>query len=197
MTPLFLPFILIPGFEILTLGLVIVPITPTQQQANTLIQQANQLVTHSETEQAIELYREAMALQPDSPIYGAYNFPVGDMLMKLQRFTEAATAYQKAIAFVPEHAQAWCGLGQAQLMLGRYEEAVQSFQHGLTVEPDNAEAWYYSALAYGKLNDEQHARDSLQKALKLKPDWKAAAQQDDLLKKYLPTSKSRWQFWEA
>jgi tetratricopeptide (TPR) repeat protein len=169
-------------------------LTATEQQAYDLIKQANQLAA-AEPEQAISLYQAAMALLPDSPIMGAYNFPVGDMLFRLKRYSEAASAYQKAIDFVPEHAQAWCGLGQCQLMQGRYEDAVHSFEQSCSLESDNAEAWYYGALAYGKLGDDQHTRDCLQRALKLRPAWKAAAQQDALLKQYLST-KPRWQFWK-
>jgi tetratricopeptide (TPR) repeat protein len=169
-------------------------LTATEQQAYDLIKQANQLAA-AEPEQAVHLYQAAMALLPDSPIVGAYNLPVGDMLYRLQRYSEAAAAYQQAIDFVPEHAQAWCGLGQCQLRQGRYEDALHSCAQSRTLEPANAEAWYYSALAYGKLGDDQHARDCLQQALKLRPAWKAAAQQDSLLKQYLAT-KPRWQFWK-
>ncbi len=172
------------------------PLNP-QQQANELIKQGNALSKQGQTEAAIAQYREAMALMPGSPIYGAYNFPIGDMLFSLQRYREAATAYRQAIEFVPEHDQAWNSLGQCLLMTGDYEEAAQAFERSAALVPDDAARWYSAAQAYAKLNDEDRARACLKRALQLKPEWQAQAKQDTLLTNYLPAPKSRWQFWKT
>jgi tetratricopeptide (TPR) repeat protein len=152
------------------------------------------LSAQGQLDEAVAKYEAAIALVPDSPLYGAYYFPMGDMLVRLQRYREAATAYRKAVEFVPEHDQAWHSLGQCLLMTGDYEAAAQAFEQSAALVPQDAASWYSAAVAYAKLNDEEHARACLKRALQLQPDWKAQAEQDALLKQYLPVNKSRWPF---
>ena len=159
------------------------------QHPNELIKQANQCYGQGRYEEAIALYRQAIDLAPGSPIYRAYNFIIGEALMKMGRHQEAVSMLEQVVADVPEHDQAWCDLGQCLMVTGQYHEAVRAFGRCLEIAPETAEAWYYGAMVHARLGQGERAREYLRKALALKPAWKKQAQNDPLLKAYLPQSK--------
>lgn len=162
------------------------------QHPNELIKQANQYSSQGKYEEAIALYQQAIDLAPNSPIYAAYKFVVGEMLMQVGRHREAAQVLEEVVARTPEHDQAWCDLGQCLMVTGQYREAVRAFERCLEIAPETAEAWYYGAMVHARLGQSEQARRCLQKALSLKPAWKKQAQDDPLLKAYLPQSKRWW-----
>ncbi len=162
------------------------------QHPNELIKQANQCYGQGRYEEAIALYRQAIDLVPDSPIYRAYNFIIGEALMKMGRHQEAVSVLEQVVADVPEHDQAWCDLGQCLMVTGQYHEAVRAFGRCLEIAPETAEAWYCSAMVHARLGQSDQARQCLQKALSLKPAWRKQAQENALLKDYLPKGKTWW-----
>ncbi|MBC7227554.1 MAG: tetratricopeptide repeat protein [Thermoflexales bacterium] len=164
------------------------------QDPNELIKQANQCSSRGQYEEAIALYRQAIGLAPDSPIYAAYKFVIGEMLMNLGRHQEAVQVFGEVIAKTPEHDQAWCDLGQCLMVTGEYHRAAHAFERCLEIAPDTAEAWYYGAMVHAQLGQDEQAREYLRKALSLKPAWKKQAQSDPLLKAYLPQRKAWWKF---
>jgi|GEM_PF-1516891 len=161
------------------------------QQANALIKQANQLSGQKQYERAIALYRQAIDLVPDSPIYRAYYFIIGETLMKIGRYQEAVPALEQVVEDVPEHDQAWCDLGICLMLTAQYHEAARAFERCLEIAPETAEAWYYGAMVHARLGQGEQAREYLHKALSLKPAWKKQAQKDALLREYLP-HKAWW-----
>jgi len=165
---------------------------PKQSQANELIRRGGDFVEAGQLDQAIAAYREAIALLPGHPAYQSYRFVIGDMLFRLQRYEEAAREYQATVELVPEHDQAWQSLGQCLALSGRYAEAAQACERCVALDPKAAQAWYCGAAAYAKLGDADRARQWLAQALKLQPAWKAQAEQDALLKAYLPKTG----FWQ-
>ncbi len=164
------------------------------QQANDLIRQANQLYSQQQYDQAIALYRQAIDLVPDSPVYRAYKFVIGETLMKMGRHREAVPVLQEVVSDMPEHDQAWCDLGQCLMLAAHYREAIRAFEHCLEIAPETAEAWYYGAMVHARLGQDEQAREYLHKAINLRPAWKKQAQQDALLREYLPTGKVWWRF---
>lgn len=163
-----------------------------EQDPNNLIKQANQAYSQGQYEEAIALYRQAISLAPDSPIYRAYNFVIGEMLMQLGRHQEAVPVFEEVVTDVPEHDQAWCDLGQCLMVTGQDHEAARAFERCLELASETAEAWYYGAMVHARLGREAQAREYLQKALGLNPAWKKPAQSDPLLKDYLPQRKPWW-----
>jgi len=163
------------------------------QHANDLIRKANQCHSRGEYEQAIAFYRQAIDLMPDSPIYRAYYFIIGETLMKIGRYQEAVPVLEQVVEDVPEHAQAWCDLGQCLMLTAHYHEAARAFERCLEIAPGTAEAWYYGAMVHARLGRGEQAREYLHKALSLKPAWKKQAQKDALLREYLP-NKAWWKF---
>jgi len=169
---------------------------PIQQQANGLIRRGSEFAKAGQLDQAIGAYREAIALLPENPAYQSYRFVIGDMLCTLQRYGEAAQEYQATVELVPEHDQAWQSLGQCLLMTGRYAEAAQACERCVALAPQSAQAWYCGAAAYAKLGNADRAQQCLVQALLLQPAWRAQAEQDALLKTYLPKTGFWQRIWK-
>lgn len=168
----------------------------TAEQADELIKQANAFYSQRQYEEAIERYRRAMALMPDSPIYAAYNFVVGEMLFEMGRYQEAIAVYRDVVERTPGHDQPWFDLGQCLMLTGQNQQAVQAFERCLELAPETAQALYYNALVHARLGHEEQARHYLQQAIRLKPHWKKQARSEALLKPLLPQEKAWWHFWK-
>lgn len=153
-----------------------------QEQANRLIQEANEHHRLKRYEPAIEAYRKAMAL---FPAYRAFGVVVGDMLFELKRYAEAAEAYQEVVALTPGHDEAWSRLGQCRMMLNQLPQAAEAFDTAVKANDSAAEALFYGAMVWVRLNDHNKARAYLHRALALRPDWTSRAREDVLLKTVL------------
>lgn len=153
--------------------------------AHNLVDRGNQFYSRNQYEQAIEAYREAISLAPDSPYYQPFKFVIGDMLFALQRYQEAAQTYREVVEYSPGHEQAWAGLGKSWMMVGEDRDAVYAFERCLEIDAGAVEAWYYGAIIYSLLGEPEHARQYLQEAIRLRPEWRDAAAEDELLRGYL------------
>lgn len=60
---------------------------------------------------------------------------------KAKDFDAALAAYDKVLAFKPNHAQAWYQRGLVLFNLQRYEDAIASFDQALEHQPDLYQAW--------------------------------------------------------
>lgn len=88
--------------------------------------------------EAVERLRRAAKLQPDS---GQIWDNLGNALQALggsDALEEAVSCHERALARMPEHADAHGNLGLALAGLGRWEAAGKSFEVGLTHDPGNA-----------------------------------------------------------
>jgi hypothetical protein len=84
------------------------------------------------SEQALAEYRMAVRLRPDEP---TPYMRVGLTLAELQRFDEAAAAFQELENKTGGSAMARNGLGAVALLAGRPDEARRHYQSALTVDP--------------------------------------------------------------
>lgn len=156
-----------------------------QTTAEELVRLANAFHREERYEQAIATYREAIVLMPNSPVYVAYNFMIGDMLAEMQRYEEAVQAFRETVRAIPMHDEAWLRLGESLMLLGCDEKAAQAFDRCLEIDDSVDRAWYYGATVYARLNDGNRATEYLERALQLGPEWELYAQRDPLLKGYL------------
>ncbi|MCI0566202.1 tetratricopeptide repeat protein, partial [bacterium] len=89
-------------------------------------------------EEAIEAYRQAVALDPKD----AYPYNgLGSALSDLGRNEEAIEAYWQAVAIDPKDAYSWNGLGNALHALGRNEEAIETYRQAVAIDPKDAYSW--------------------------------------------------------
>ena len=64
----------------------------------------------------------------------------GDLLLRLERFEEAAVTYRAVVALEPRSADAWANLGRSLLRLGRREEARDAVSRALAIDAKNPAA---------------------------------------------------------
>lgn len=160
-----------------------------QGQVNHLIIQANQLVAAGQIDQAMDTYRDALALVPDNPTYQSYHLIIGDLLFQNLRYDEAAEAYRATIQAIPKHAQAWCSLGCCLLEMGQEQDAVQAVEHSLKLNSKDDDNQFAAACLYARLKDSQRARQHLKKLKPFSAFWRERILKEPLLKGLLSESQ--------
>lgn len=87
-----------------------------------------------------EHYKRAIALSPDRFPKAYYNY--GVLLMKAGRLTEAATAFQKAIAIAPDYADPHNNLGYLLEREGNLDAAADEYRKAITARPEFRQAHF-------------------------------------------------------
>ncbi|MBD2626493.1 protein kinase domain-containing protein [Trichormus variabilis] len=98
-------------------------------------------------------------------------FKQGNQLLNLQKYEEAITLYDKAIAINPEYYEAWHNLGNTLANLKRYSEAISSYDKAIIIKPDCADFWFNRGSALANLQKYTEAIVSFEKAILIKPDF--------------------------
>jgi tRNA A37 methylthiotransferase MiaB len=83
----------------------------------------------------------------------------------------AVNLFAKALAIVPNYAEALCNSGAAFLSLGKLDEAVASYYKALAIKPDLVEGHNNLGSALRELGKLDEAVASYQRALAIKPDY--------------------------
>ncbi len=65
----------------------------------------------------------------------------GDVLVDLERYEEALSAYEKAIQLDPHYSSAFKGKGNALYELKRYKEALTAYDRSIQLNPKDAETF--------------------------------------------------------
>jgi predicted O-linked N-acetylglucosamine transferase (SPINDLY family) len=73
------------------------------------------------------------------PTQPRYQMGLGQILAALQRWTEAAAAYRRAIVLAPQDPDAHCGLGNSLQMSGDLEGAIAAYRCALALRADDAD----------------------------------------------------------
>jgi tetratricopeptide (TPR) repeat protein len=90
-----------------------------------------------EPDQAIEHYRQAVAIRPD---YAEAHYNLGRLLVNLGQLNDAVAHYERAAAINPADAEAQNNLGVTLFGMGRADDAIAHYQQALEIRPDYAEA---------------------------------------------------------
>jgi len=90
-----------------------------------------------ETDQAIDHYRQAVALRPD---YAEAHYNLGRLLVEQGHLDDAIAHYQKVVEINPADAEAENNLGVTFFGIGRADDAIVHYQKALEIQPDYAEA---------------------------------------------------------
>jgi len=97
---------------------------------------------------ALDLYNQAITADPKNT--RAW-IDKGNVLVKLNRTSEAISSYDSALALENDLAQVWNNLGEAQMINGEYEQARDSFDKALQIAPEYATAKTNRDLVLEKL----------------------------------------------
>lgn len=104
-------------------------------------------------EDAVIMYREAVALAPDDPVFwgnlgdGLREIPDGQE-EALQVYTRAAGLTQKLLQSDPENAELLTNLAHYYSRMGEDQRALEYLQYVLTTAPDDVYAHYYASLVH-------------------------------------------------
>jgi tetratricopeptide (TPR) repeat protein len=102
----------------------------------------------------------------------------GEAARVLERWADAADAYEKAIAAGSPRATAWRGLGIAKLGSGDAPAAAAALERAVTIDKTDAAAWLKLAEARSLAGDSGKAVDAASQACRLAP--REAAAQNNL-----------------
>ncbi len=146
---------------------------------------------------AIDAADRALAIKNDGRALAVW----ADALLKLGRYDEAVTAYDKLFVQETNIAEAYCNQGIAYMYLNRTDQALLAFDScvrldaGNVLKPrdaldafnrctrisaDNAEVWNNKGLALLQLGKYQDALECFNKALGIDPGYAAAKQNKEL-----------------
>ena len=103
-----------------------------REQAEIIKNEGNRLLMAGNKKEAIEQYKQAIALDPENAIFHA-NLAAG--YMALESYELAAKAAQDAIDLDPGYAKAWARLGNALKHLKRVTEARNAYEEALRLDP--------------------------------------------------------------
>jgi tetratricopeptide (TPR) repeat protein len=129
-------------------------------------------------EQAEEVYREIIAVEPEKP---AGYVGLGSSLLYQDRLQEAGQAYERALSLSPDSILARIGLGSVALMRDDYATAERFYAQALEIDRNLADAHWGMALALDRLGRGQEALLHLVRFLALAPDSQLAEDARNLM----------------
>ncbi|CAC9505607.1 hypothetical protein [uncultured Gammaproteobacteria bacterium] len=133
-----------------------------EKTAEEYIEKGNNNYHKSEFEKAIEAYKKAIEINPDSDM--AY-CNMGLAYDKLGELKEAIKAHKKAIEFNSNIDKAYCGMGHAYASLDKLKEAIEAYKKAIEIKPDSDMAYCNMGSAYGKSGKFKEAIEAFKKAI--------------------------------
>ena len=144
------------------------------QQAQSLVEQARELYKNDEDERALEVLKQAIALDANN---AEAHLRLGMSLAALGKKDEGEEEYKKAVELFKKKIQNeskdsadYFYLGEAYNFLHRDEDAVRAYRQSAQLKEDDEETWYQLGSSLNKLARYTEAITAFQKALELQPD---------------------------
>ena len=94
----------------------------------------------------------------------------GTQFLDRGKVEDARTAYRRAVALMPDYAEAQANLGLVHMLSGDFDGAVSRQVEAIRLDPDLAEAHYNLGNAYSRQGRYVEAVTSYREAIRLKPD---------------------------
>ncbi len=132
-----------------------------------LYRRARRLTDEGSLREAVEAYRELLALDPTH--LRAHN-NLGVLYDRLGDHQKALAEYRAAEALDPDDVRLQCNMAAVLASLGRYREAEEKLRRALDVDPKNADARENLGLVYFKKGLYAAAAAELRRAADLEPD---------------------------
>lgn len=141
-------------------------LTP-EQSAETMLKVADDTRAGGDLGSAVGLYRRAheLALRDPVPLARA-----GETLAQLQAYTEAAEAYQAALALAPADGDLHRGLGNVLLALGKPQLALAHLEIAAAKNPGDARVQNALGVAHDLSGRHDLAQQDYRRGLSLAPD---------------------------
>lgn len=154
------------------------PSVPTAQlraTAQALFTQALEAQRTGETERALALLQQTIALDPT--LTGALN-SLGNLYYQRKQYHQALAMYHKALEVDPAYGKARNNLGNTYLQLAMHDQAIVELEHALRTESESGLAYYNLACVYARTGESNKAAHYLRQAIQREPDAKQWAQTD-------------------
>ncbi len=142
-----------------------------ENKLNDLVNQASQLLAQNKAPEAIDLLKQARALEPEDEIV-RYN--LGKAMSRFGQNEEAIKEYEEALRLFPDYVEAHNDLGSLLLRVKRYDEAILHLEQAVTIDPEAASAWNNLGKAVAQLRRTTEAQACFEKAVRLDTNlWEA------------------------
>lgn len=145
------------------------PPAATSEASNyaSLMRIADAMRAGGDTVSAVGLYKRASTLKPleSEPLH-----KLGQSLLDLKSYNEAAAAFRSALANNPNDAEAMRGLGNALLALDQPQLAVKQFESALALDPNDARTYNGIGVVLDMIGDHRAAQMRYRQGLAIVPD---------------------------
>jgi len=105
---------------------------------------------------AADAYNRLRSLNPGSPV-GHVKF--ADACHDMERYGDALTAYEQALAIDPDDPSAWWGLSRVSMFVGEWDKALEAADRALPHYPGNTFLLSFKSVAYSELGMDSEAAD--------------------------------------
>jgi tetratricopeptide (TPR) repeat protein len=166
----------------------------TKPDVNELIKRAESMVARKLYDDAIEVYKQCVALSPrDASIYNR----LGVAYHRKQALHDAGENYRRAIKINPLYAEAYNNLGTIAFMENKFSKAIKYYKKALKLKPDSATMHYNLGSAYFAKDQYEKAFAEYQIAFKADPDLMEHISATGSLVRTAALSRAKYHFYLA
>ena len=139
-----------------------------EQHAELAFQQGNVLMMLGQVDRAIEIYADAIKLNPNNTY--TYNNR-GSAYGSKNSFDRAIADYTRAIELNPNYVDAYLNRGVAYGEKGDYDRAIADYTKAIQLHPDLAKAYTHRGVAYHEKGEIIYAIQDYSMAIGLNPEF--------------------------
>jgi len=162
-------------------------------QFDSLYMQAAGAAATQDFQRAVQLYDQAIALNPS---HAEAYYKRGNMLKNLGRLDAAIASYDQAIERRPDYAYAYCNRGVVQQSLGLTAAALSSYDQAITLDATDAMAHYNRALLMQDCSRWDAALASYNQAISIDPGYADAQHNRSLALLFQGDFENGWRSYE-
>jgi tetratricopeptide (TPR) repeat protein len=134
--------------------------------SSAVFNKANALANLGEYEEAINVYRECIELEPENVLAHCY---LGESLEKLERYREAIDWYEKAGSIDPSFSESWYGIAVCYLFLKLYSDALFYAKKAISLDKENPDLWFTLGNIHTHLGEYKDAAGAYLKVTEFDP----------------------------
>jgi len=166
---------------------------PVSSQFDGLYAQATSAAATQDFPRAIQLYDQAIAL---NPAHAEAHYKRGNALKNLGRLDAALASYDQAIERKPDYAYAYCNRGVVQQSLGLTAAALSSYDQAMALDPTDALVHFNRALLMQDCCRWDEALSSYNQAISIDPGYADAQHNRSLALLFRGDFENGWRAYE-
>lgn len=136
-------------------------------EAEALIKQARKALKNEDVLEAIDLFEEALELDPDE---ADAHEGLASACTMAQEYRGAIEHFKRVTQLKPRDARAYVNLGAIYNMQENYKDAAEFLRKGIQRDSKNADAYYNLGIAQKNLNQLSMAVSAYREAVRLNPE---------------------------